>query len=168
MCLPVAVAAGVVQAAGAFASGIQGMQAAAYEGEVARRNATLEVERARDSIERGKLERRSFWRDVGQVKGQQIASMAANGIDVGFGSALRTQEDTAALAKEDAANLYSNIDQRTRGFDINASNFQAEAKAARMRGRAALVNSVFQAGSSVMGGFQQQRLMRARLGVTGG
>ena len=168
MCLPLPIIAGATMAAGQLVSGVQGMMAANYEGEVARRNAALEVERARDSIDRGRLEARALYRDIGQTKGQQVAAMAANGIDVGFGSAARTQDDTDALAAEDVGNLYSNIEQRTRGFDINASNFVAESRAARQRGRAALVNSVFQAGSSLMGGFQQQAGMRARLGITGG
>jgi hypothetical protein len=168
MCIPMAVAAAAVTAAGTLVSGVQGMMAANYEGELARRNAAMEVERARDSNERGRLEARAFFRDVGQIKGQQAASMAANGIDVGFGSAARTQQDTEMLAREDATSLYSNVHERTRGFDINAANFRAEAAAARQRGRSAIVNSVFQAGSSLMGGFQQHRAMRARLGVTGG
>jgi hypothetical protein len=165
MCLPIAVIAGATMAAGQLISGIQGMQAANYEGELARRNAALEVERARDSNERGRLEARSFYRDVGSIKGQQVASMAANGIDVGFGSAVRTQEDTQMLADEDASSLYRNIGERTRGFDINASNFRSEAAAARARGRSALVGGVIGAASSLMGGFQQQRAIRARTGL---
>jgi hypothetical protein len=144
------------------------MQAANYEGELARRNAALEVERARDSNERGRLEARSFFRDVGQVKGQQAASMAANGIDVGFGSAVRTAEDTQMIADEDATSLYRNIGERTRGFDINASNFRSEAAAARARGRAAITGGVIGAASSLMSGFQQQSMTRARLGLPSG
>ena len=177
MCLPLAVAAGAISAAGALTSGVQGMMAANYEGEVARRNAALEVERARDSTERGRWERRAFFRDIGQLKGQQTASMAANGIDVGFGSAERTAQDTAMLADEDARTLYSNI---------NASNFMAERAAARQRKWAIGTKAVFDAGSSLMGGLQQQRAldlaqnpqslmggftqqrgMRARLGIGG-
>lgn len=168
MCLPLPLIAAGVTAVGSLVSGVQGMMAANYEGELARRNAALETERARDSIERGKFERRAFWREIGQVKGQQTASMAANNIDLGFGSAVRTQQDTASLAQEDAASLYGNINERTRGFDINASNFRSEARAARMRGRAAATTAVFNAGTSLMGGFQQQRALRARLGRTGG
>ena len=164
MCLPLPLVAGATMAAGQMISGIQGMQASTYEGEVARRNAALEVERARDSIDRGRLEARTFFREAGAVKGQQIASMAANGIDVDFGSAGRTQEDTATLVGEDAAALYGNIHERTRGFDINASNFVAESRAARERGKSAILNATVGAASSIMGGFQQQRMMRARLG----
>lgn len=139
--------------------------AASYESDLAKRNAALETERARDSIDRGRDEARTFYRQVGQTKGQQIASMAANGIDVSEGTALTIQQDTATGAEEDAANLYRNVHERTRGFDINASNFRAEAAAARARGKSALVNSFFEAGSSLMGGFQQNRAMQARMGI---
>lgn len=168
MCVPLAVAAGITMAAGQLYSGMSALAQGNYESNVAKTNAGLEVERARDSIDRGALERRDFYREVGKAKGEQVASMAANGIDLGFGSGLRTQQDTAMLAQEDARDLYRNIDERTRGHDINASNFRAEAKAARSRGRTAMVGSVFQAAGSVMGGFQQQAGMRARLGITGG
>lgn len=164
MCLPLAAAAGAVQAAGAVVSGLQGLAQGNYEAKVADRNAALENERARDSIMRGKDEARALFRRIGDVKGQQAAAMAANGIDLGYGSALRQQQDTAMLADEDARALYDNIDERTRGFDISASNMRAEGRAARFRGRSALINSAFQAGSSLMGGFQQQRALKAKMG----
>ncbi len=166
MCLPV-IAAGVA-AAGSLVQGVQGMMAANYEADVAKRNAAMEVERARDSIDRGRGEARDFYRNLGQLKGQQEAATAANGVDLGYGTPLVIQQDTVAGGQEDAGNLYRNINERTRGFEINASNYVAESRAARQRGRAAMVNSVFQAGSSLMGGFQQQSAMKARLGRTGG
>jgi hypothetical protein len=148
--------------------GMQGMMASSYEANIAKRNAAMEVDRARDSIDRGRDEARDFYRTVGQVKGQQTAAMAANGLDVGYGTALTVQQDTAAGADEDATNLYRNVNERTRGFEINASNYRAEAAAARQKGKAAMVSSVFQAGSSLMSGFSQQSAMQARLGITGG
>lgn len=134
----------------------------------ARQNAHIQVEAARDSIDRGREENQQFGRRVGQVKGQQAASMAANGIDIGEGTALTVQQDTAALAGEDAQNLYRNINERTKGFDMNAANYTAEAAAKKQEGRSTLVNSFFQAGSSLMGGFQQNAAIRTRLGLTGG
>jgi hypothetical protein len=44
---------------------------------------------------------------------------------------LRVQQDTAALVREDAGNLYRNTYERTRGNLINAANFVLQAKAAR-------------------------------------
>lgn len=168
MCVPLAVAAGAAMAAGQLFQGYTAMQQGQYEADMAKRNAALEVEAAQDSIERGKLEARDLHRTVAETKGQQAASMAANGIDLGFGSGLRAQQDTAMLAQEDAENLYSNINERTRGRLINAQNFKAEARAARHKGNTAMVGSVFQAGASLMGGFQQQAQMKAKLGITGG
>ena len=168
MCLPLlpalAIAGGVMQGAGALMGGMQANQQGKYESRVAKANAALEVESAHESFEAGKDERRQFWRDVGQKRGQQIAGMAANGIDLGFGAGIRTIEDTNMLANEDAAVLYKNIEQRTRGHQINANNFVSEAKAARARGKSALVGSIFGAASSVLGGVTQAAGMKAKAG----
>jgi hypothetical protein len=138
-----------------------------YQAKVAKANAGLEYEAARDSEDQGRRDSLSFYRQVGRLKGDQIAAMAANGIDVGFGSAARVQDDTASLAREDAGNVYRNTYERTRGNLINAANFVSEAKSARSQGQAAMIGSLFQAGGSLMGGFQQQRFLKAKLGVGG-
>lgn len=138
-----------------------------YEANLARQNAAMEREAARDSITRGRDEARDFYRRVGQVKGQQRTALAANGLDTGFGTAGIVEDDAQMLADEDAAALYRNIGERTRGFDISAANQEAEGRAAKQRGRNAMLNSVFEAGSSLMGGFQQHRGLQARLGRSG-
>lgn len=143
--------------------GLQANAQGKYESNIAKRNAALEVEAARESVLAGQDERRAFWRKIGQVKGQNLAAMAANGIDVGYGSAQRLQDDTAILASEDAKNLYGNIEKRTRGHHINASNFVAEAKAARQRGKAALTQSFFGAASSLLGGATQYASLKAKM-----
>jgi hypothetical protein len=158
MCLPLAalplVAAGM-SAAGSLYGGIQANQQGKAEAAVAERNAQMEVDAAHQSVEIGQGERRDFWREIAQTKGQQQASMAANGLDLSFGTPLNIEWDTTDLANEDASNLYRNIEDRTRGRLINASNYTAEAKAARQKGKAALIGSVFEAGTSLMSGFQQ-------------
>jgi hypothetical protein len=158
-----AVAAGAVQAAGQLYQGAAANAQGKYESQVAKINAQQEVDAAHESFLTGQTERRDFWRKIGQVKGQQVASMAANGIDVGFGTAARVQDDTQMLADADATNLYRNIEQRTKGHQINASNYVSEAKADRARGRAALAGSVFSAASSLLGGFQQAAAMRPKV-----
>lgn len=155
-------------AAGQLVQGYSALQQGKYESGIARQNAKLSRESAAESLRTGEKERRDFWRKVGSVKGQQIASMAANGIDVGYGTAERIQEDTQALANEDASTLYENIHYRTRGYIIEAANYKAESKAAKQRGRAAFVGSLFSAGSSVMSGFQQAGAMKAKMGTSSG
>lgn len=167
MCLPAAlpIIAGVVSAAGTLYQGYSAMQQGKFEAGVAKQNAAMEREAAAESIRTGQVERRDFGRKVGAVKGQQIAAMAANGIDVGYGTAARIQDDTAMLASEDAENLYRNQNERTKGFIINSWNERMRAKAAKSQGTAAMVGSVFGAASSLLGGFQQQRAMKAKLGA---
>src|SRR4051812_40125272 len=116
--VPLAIASGVVGAAGTLMQGAQANAQGKYEAQVDRQNAGLEVEAAHQSILAGQTERRDFWRKVAQVKGQQVASMAANGIEVDYGSAARLQDDTSMLARDDAQNLYKGIEERTRGHLI--------------------------------------------------
>lgn len=166
MCLPLApalaVAAGVTQAAGSIMGGMQGKAQANAEASIARRNQALAVDAYRESREAGAGERRDFWRKIGSIKGQQIASMAANGIDVDFGTAARVQDDTQMLANDDAANLYKNIENRSKGYVIEAGNHAYEAKAAKARGKAAMTQGIFGAASSILGAATQVAGMSAR------
>lgn len=164
MCLPLAVAAGAVTAAGAIQGGLAANAQGNYASAVAKQNAATEISAAHDSVTQAQLENTQFYRQVGQVKGQQIASEAANGIDVGYGSALRSQEDTEQGAREDATKMYYNEEQRTKGLYVNAENYVTQARAAKFQGRQALISSVFQAGSSLMGGMSQQAKIRAMQG----
>ena len=159
MCLPlaagIALASGVVSAAGAVMQGQQASAQANYNAAVAKSNANQEVQAYQ--TERGNEvdERMRFWRQVGQIKGQQVAAMAANGIDPGFGSGARLQSDTRMLANADAQNLYRNEEMKRKGYLIDASNYTAEAMAQKMQGHAAVVNSYFGAVSSLLGGASQ-------------
>jgi hypothetical protein len=143
---------------------MQGQQARAqanYNASVAKENARQEVDAYQTERGQEVQERQNFWRQVGQVKGQQAASMAANGIDLGFGSAARLQSDTTKLAYEDAQNLYRNEEQKRKGYLINASNYTSEAIANKMQGNAAVTNSYFGAIGSILGGASQAASLSA-------
>lgn len=165
MCLPVpalALVAAATSAAGTIMQGYSAMQQGNYEAGVHKINAKLEREAAEQSLKAGQSERRDFYRKVGQAKGQQAASMAANGIDLGYGTAARIQDDTALLARDDAQNLNEQIHQRTRGFIINNWNERMAGKAAKRQGKAAFVGSLFQGAGSLLGGAQQMKALRAK------
>jgi hypothetical protein len=170
MCLPVAaapilaVAAGVMQGAGQLYQGAAAKSQSKYDAQVAKQNAGLEIEAAHQSVQQGQDESRDFWRDVSATKGQQVAAMAANGIDVGYGSAARAQDDTSQVARERASTLYRNIGERTRGHYINAQNYVQEAKAAKSRGQAAMTEGIFGAASSILGAASQYGKMKAKIG----
>lgn len=166
MCLPLApvlaIAAGVTSAAGSVMAGMQGRAQGKMEAQVARRNEGLAVEAYRDSRIAGQDERRDFWRKVGGIKGQQVASMAANGIDVDFGTAARVQDDTEMLARDDATNLYRNQENRQKGYLIEASNHKAESRAAKARGKAAMTQGIFGAVTSLLGAASQASSLNAK------
>jgi hypothetical protein len=161
------IASTAVSAAGQIAQGAQANAQGKYEAQVDKMNEGLAVDAYRTSRLNAVDEQTQFWRKVSQLKGQQVASMAANGIDVGFGSAQRLQDDTQMLANEDAARLYRGETEEQKGHLIDASNSAAAAKAARARGKAALINSYFGAASTVLGGLSQAGALKAKIAPGG-
>jgi hypothetical protein len=167
MCLPVAplmLAATVMSAAGSVVQGVQANNQSKYEAGVAKNNAQLAREQRVEAEAASAKERKDYWRDVAKTKGNQVAAMAANGIDVGFGTAQRVQDDTVMLSREDADAMYSNQSNRRKGFEINAANYMAEAKAARARGKAALIGGMIQGATTLIGGAAQFKAKRAMYG----
>jgi hypothetical protein len=169
MCLPAAaavplmIASTAVSAFGQIAQGVQARAQGKYEAQVDKMNEGLAVESYRDSRTAGQQKATDFWRSVAQTKGQQIAAMAANGIDVDFGSAARLQSDTQMLANEDASRLYLQNEEEAKGHLIDASNYASGAKAARARGSAAFTNSIFGAAATTLGGLSQAGALKAKI-----
>lgn len=157
MCGPpaLALAAAGMAAVGTMASGISQAQGLRYQAKVADANAKLENQQTLDAIQRHSLERQQLDRRYASLQGQQQAAMAANGIDLSFGSAAQVASDTSMLRNEDASALYKTQADEIRGHDINAANFRGEASAKRSAATGALVAAGFGAGSSILGGAQQ-------------
>lgn len=169
MCDPITImtiGAGVASAAGTVMSGYQSMQQGKMDAGIAKQNAAIEHESAAESLRVGGIERRKFWRDVGNLKGQQIASMAANGIDVDYGTAARIQDDTQLLANEDAQELYENIHQRTRGHIITSENYKMQAKAAKAAGKAAFASSLLSGAGTLLSSVSQAKSMKSKMGTS--
>jgi hypothetical protein len=166
MCLPLAaalaVAGGVTSAMGSIMQGQQAAAQANYNAKVAQINAKQEVDAYQNERGNEVQERQNFWRQVGQVRGQQVAAMAANGIDPGFGSGARLQSDTTKIAYEDASTMYRNQQQKAKGFLIDATNYTDEAMADKAQGKAAVTNSYFGAISSLLGAASQAAGMTAK------
>jgi hypothetical protein len=157
----------LLSAGGSALGGIQANNQSKYEAAVARNNERVQVNAARESEEIGRDEARDLFRDVSQTKGNQVAAMAANGIDLGLGSALRVQEDTNMQGREDANALYRNIKNRTQGSLVNAQNYASEAKASRSRGKAAFTAGLISGASTLIGGASQYKGQREKLGKSG-
>ena len=171
MCGPAAlpallIASTVVSTAGAGLQALQANKQAKYQAKIADRNAALENEAALNEIENTRDRAVAHYRNVAAVKGRQRVMAAANGVSLNFGSAADAIEDTDILAREDAKRIYEDGFQRSRGFEINVSNYRAGARSARQAASNALVNGAFNmAGTALGGASQYSKMQSGRAGV---
>lgn len=154
------VAAGVA-ALGTGMGALQANAQAQYRAKIAERNASLEREAGQQARQSLREEAQAKYREIARIKGQQRVAAGANGVAIDFGTAGDVQADTQALGSEDVNRIYQKGNQAMRGHDIGASNFMAEANAARSAGKAALVKGVFDMGSTVLGGAEQYETFKA-------
>lgn len=133
----------------------QGQAAAAsanYNAKVADMNAQISERRARDALERGKVEEQKKRTQAQQVLGQQRAAMAANGVDIGFGSPLDTLVDTATLGEVDALTIRSNSAREAYDYKVQAANGRADANLSRMNAKSASTGGYLNAASTILTG----------------
>jgi multidrug efflux pump subunit AcrA (membrane-fusion protein) len=153
MCPPVlAVAATAVTAAGQVLNGIGQSQQYRYQAQVDDQNSRLAADQARDSIDNTNLEAQRRYRQLADTQGRQQAAMAANGVDLNFGSPTDVQRDTAMIGGEDIGQIYKAGYQRTRGFDIDGWNSRSQAAANRARASGALMQGIFSGLGTALGG----------------
>ncbi len=119
-------AAGQMQQANATAA------AANYNAQIGDMNAKISERRADDAIERGKTAEQQKRQQVALFKGKQHAAMAANGVDLSFGSPLDTLVDTAVMGELDALTIRSNTYREAYDYRVDAANKTAGANLKRM------------------------------------
>lgn len=121
--LPLMIASTAMTAAGTGFAALQASAQGKYQAKIAERNAAMERESAQQSILNTREEPLAHYRKVGTLKGAQRARAAANGVGVNFGTAADVLADTEMLGREDVNRIYKRGNQRTRGFEMQASNF---------------------------------------------
>lgn len=171
MCDPgtMVIVATVAAVAGTVAKTAAAYQQKRYEAKVAQANQKAENARILDAMNRGDIEVRDAARKQGQLLGAQRAAMAANGIDVGFGSASDILADTAMYGREDQMTIRENTRREVMGYDINAANFGAQRNAARSAATGALIAGGLELVSTVAGGAQRYGKVQAdrKAGLSG-
>ena len=65
--------------------------------------------------------------NAGRLKSQQRATLAANGVDLGFGNAAEIQASTDLMKEIDASTLTANAVRTAWGYRIQATNYQNDA-----------------------------------------
>jgi hypothetical protein len=142
-------AAGGAQAGGSLISAYSQARAVRaqgrYEARSARLNTQLADLQADDAIARGETDLQAQLRQTKVLSGAQRASMAAQGIDLGMGSAQDIGLETKTLGAMDALQLRNNAFREAFGYRVQATE-------AAHRGRMARISSRSQARSGLITG----------------
>lgn len=125
--LALTAASTIIGAAGSIQQANAASEAQEYNAKVADMNATLSERRARDALERGAQEEQQKREQVAQIAGRQKAAMAANGVDLTFGSPLDTLVDTATLGEIDSLTIRRNSAWEAYDQRVDAANGRAGA-----------------------------------------
>lgn len=155
MCEPTTmlmIASTVIGGVGAIQQGNAAAAAGRYNAQVAEMNATLAERRAKDALERGAVEEQQKRAQVAQLQGRQKAAMAANGVDLTFGSPLDTLVDTAVLGDLDALTIRQNSAREAYDFRVQGMNARADAGLSRANARSAQTGGYLAAAGTVLGG----------------
>lgn len=168
MCDPITISTAVAMA-GTAVSTLATYQQGRYEAKVAEMNQRNESARALDALDRGQTEAQRAARQHASLIGAQRASMAANGVDLSFGTAADFLADSATAAVDDQMTVRENARREAMGYDINSVNFGAQATAAKRTAKFALVEGGLKMAQTYAGGAQQKNALAAsRAGSLGG
>jgi hypothetical protein len=103
---------------------------------VAEGNARIAEANAQDALRTGQQQEQQSRLKYAGLKGQQRARLAANGLALDEGSALRILTDTDYLSDIDADTLHANAVRSAMGYRTQAAAYLTEADSARLSARA--------------------------------
>lgn len=135
-----------VGAVGALVGGVTGFMQSQYQAQVADRNAkvaTWNAERARTRAGIDAQEKDFF--ETRALLGDQKVAQGASGVSLAGKSQVATRNTARILGRRDTENIIEEGRLQTHGHLVEAENFKAEKKAAKLSGKAGLIGSIFDA-----------------------
>ncbi len=150
--LALAIGATVATAGSAIYSANAKAESDRYNQQVANMNAELSERRARDALDRGREEEQQARLKAAQIQGAQVAAMAANGVDLGFGSPLDTLVDTATMGELDALTIRRNAASEAYDYRVQAASGRADAAMDGASANSAMTGGYLDAFSTILGG----------------
>lgn len=151
----------------AEAAGEGAKAASDSQADLADYNAAVATMQSADATARGVEQENKYRTQVRGIIGQQRAGLAANNIDVAFGSAVDVQADAAYLGELDALTIRTNAAREAWGYDVQASDLTARAAIARKTGvyqeaagRQAATASNYQVAGTLIGGTASLMMQR--------
>lgn len=157
-----AVAGIVASAAGAGVAYMGQQQAASaqseaskYNAEVAANNQKMADTAAATAKQQGVIDQQAKANQEAMLVGQQKAGLAANGVDVGSGSALDLLSDTKAAGMLDQLTIANNAARTSAGFTNQGINYANQANIDKAASDAALQGGALKADASLITGAGQ-------------
>ena len=120
-----------------------------YQAEVAANNATIAQEQASIAIQNGQRSEQTQDLKTDQVYGAQRAAMAANGVDLGEGSANEVLTTTKFMGTRDALTIHDNTLRTAWGYQVQKQNLLDSSAADKAVGDS--INPLFSAATSLLG-----------------
>ena len=140
-----------VQAAPGILSGLGGLQQADYMAAVTRNNAAIARGNASQALQAGQYNASTVKMRGSTLAAEQQVAQAANGVDVGVGSAAAVRDATQRMSALDAAMVQYNAAKQAFGFETQAATDETQAKLYKMSGRNALFTGLAKASSAAVG-----------------
>lgn len=133
---------------------------------VAEGNARIAEANAQDTLRVGQQQEQQSRLKYASLKGQQRARLAANGLALDEGSALRVLTDTDYLSDIDADTIHANAVQAAMGYRTQAAAYLSEADNARLSARADGLTAKAEALGASLG--MQTEILNMKLNTTFG
>lgn len=118
-------------AVGAYQQAKSAKSAMRYQAAMAEINARLSEMSAQQSLQQGQQQVAAYTMKAGQMKGRTRAALAANGVDLGSGSAAELQASNDIIKDIDRNTIEANAIRSAWGYRIQGANASNEALMAR-------------------------------------
>lgn len=150
--------------AGQGISTIGAMHHAAYQRQVAQRQAELARNEAGEADAATRRALTGQYRAMAAEEGRQRVAAAAGGVGVDFGTAAEAVASTRLAGTAQAQGMAADGARAVRQADAGAAFALGRASAAGAQGQAALMSGLVDMGQSVLTGARQYGALRARIG----
>ncbi len=114
-------------AVGTYYAGQAQRSALEYQAFTAQTNARLAEKSAQSALLAGEQQAHQVQLRTAQLKGAQRAGFAANGVDLGEGSAARVQASTDMMGQADVDTVQANAVRAAWGYRTQGTNYQNQA-----------------------------------------
>lgn len=153
MCEPVTIAL-ALSATATVAQGFAAKQKGKFDFGVAKFNARQLENEATQTRNVGVEEENRKRRQTAELLSRQRVQLAAQGVELGSGSAEQIQQNTVDLGEVDALRVRSNFERQADSLEDQAGLTLAQGKAAKSAGNRAFLTSIVAAGGSFLGSAQ--------------